>query len=216
MNKLLALLAILLVVIAIVVACNPPHPGPGPTPTPAPEQVGRLSLDELRAIVAERQGSRSVMFDGSAAGVNNGGPWNDVHAFPRIIASDGGYFVADSNNAHLGDLARYHAILWNEDWPTYYNYSTPPSQTEPFSYTRSLNPDIRFIAGLRAYQYPDSSCGISATFPNRCAIYTAADTADGATASGDGWLALNTLGAPIKPSTADEDTWYINLSLIHI
>jgi len=208
MKKLIVLLIILFVALAIAVACTRP-PQPGPAPSPTPEQVGRLSLDDLRAIVAE-SGTRSTMFDGTAAGVNNGGPWNTTHAFPRIIASNGGDVVSDSNNTRLDALARYHAILWGQDWPTYFEYPTTPSQTEPFSYTRSLNSDIKFIAALHTYQYPESYCGNVATFPNRCALFNAADTANGATAAGDGWYARDTGGAKLKPASNPYNEYFIN------
>lgn len=206
--KKLILLGVIVLALAIIASCQVP-PGPGPKPTPTPAQVGRLSLDDLREIArpATRTGT---MFDGTADGVVNGGPWNTIHAYPRFIASDGGDVVADSNNTHLAELARYHAILWGQDWPTYYQYATTPSQTEPFSYTRSLNPDVRFIAALRTYQFPSSNCTISATFPNRCAMFTAADTANGATASGDGWYARDTGGGKLKPASNPYDEWYIN------
>ena len=151
-----------------------------------------------------------VMFDGTADGVLHGGPWNSEHAFPRIIASDGGDDAARSSNAHLDDLARYHAVLWNQDWPTYSEYVPTPSQTNPWGYLRGLNPDLKYILALRTYAYPSSNCAISAAYPNRCAIYTAADTADGATAGGDGWWARNYLGAKLKPTGNIYNEWYIN------
>lgn len=210
MKRLAIVCAVILAVAAIIAACQePPRPGPGPTPEPTAEQVSLLTLEDLREIAmpATRTGT---MFDGTGDGVVNGGPWNAIHAFPRIIASDGGDVVSDSNNTHLNDLARYHAILWNQDWPTYYTYFPAPSQTNPFGYVRALNADIRFIAAIHTYQYPSSNCGSSSTFPNRCALFTAADTADGATASGDGWYAKNDLGAKLKPTGNLYDEWYIN------
>lgn len=209
MKRLLLIIALVMIALGLASCQRPPKPGPRPTPEPTAEQVSRLSLDDLREI-AQPATRTATMFDGTAAGVLNGGPWNAEHAFPRIIASDGGDIPGDSNNAHLDDLARYHAVLWNQDWPTYSAYVPTPTQTNPWGYLLALNPDLKFIMALRTYAYPSSNCSISAAFPNRCAIYTAADTADGATVLGDGWWARDDVGSKIKPAGNLYSEWYIN------
>ena len=133
--------------------------------------------------------------------IQNPGPWCD--RFPRIIASDGSDIVSHSNDAWLAIRARYHAVLLKSDWPTYNNYSTRPQENDPWGYLRRLNPNLKFIAVLQARQFTSSYCGIATVFPNTCAMHTAADTANGATAAGDGWYAVNSSGAILSPSIAN-------------
>lgn len=139
------------------------------------------------------------MFEGAACtDVPNPGPWCDK--FPRIIASNGGDVVSDSNNARLDTFARANAVLLHPDWPTYYTYSSPPSQLDPFGYLHTLNPALKFLSVFRMYANTDiyagddSYCHIIDTYPNRCAITAAAATANGTTGSTDGWFAKDDVG----------------------
>lgn len=134
---------------------------------------------------------------GTGLGCNlgiTGGPWDGTHQFPRIIATDGDYSVADSNISNLSAIARYDAVLWTLDWPTYQNYSATPEVTTPFQFVRDLNSGTKFIGVNHSYGLPNSYCHIDETYPHRCEIVTAQDTADGNTASGDGYYARNTSG----------------------
>lgn len=179
--------ALVLLVLAIAVACQPPLTPVPPAPGPPPA---------------------GFMFEGTGcADVRNNGPWCDE--FPRIIQSNGGDVVGDSNNELLGKLARSHAILLHPDWPTYSNYSSPPPQLDPWGYLQSLNPALRFISVLRMYAYDVSYCHIEETYPNRCAIYTAASTADGATGPTDGWYAKNSAGVRLYQP---QGNYYMNWS----
>lgn len=181
--KRLAIVGALLLVVVLVASCQrPTEPEPGP-----PE---------------------GVMFYGATCDdVPNHGPWCDK--FPRIAASNGGDVASDSNNARLDTFARAFFVLLHTDWPTYCLYSTPPSQCDPFGYLRSINPALRFIATLRMYQYPVGYCTNADAFPNCMALRAAADTANGATASGDGWYAKDADGTDITLSTGEQ---YINWS----
>jgi hypothetical protein len=182
--KRLVIVAGLLLVAVFVASCQrPPEPGPPDLPD-------------------------QVMFAGGTCDdVPNHGPWCDK--FPRIAASNGGDVVSDSNNARLDTFARAYFVLLHSDWPTYSEYSTPPSQLDPFGYLRSINPALRVIATLRMYQYPAGYCTNADAFPNCMALRAAADTADGATASGDGWYAKDAAGAQITLSTGEQ---FINWS----
>lgn len=180
MKRLVIIVGLLLVAVLIASCQRPPEPGP-------PE---------------------GVMFYGATCGdVPNHGPWCDK--FPRIAASNGGDVVSDSNNARLDTLARAHFVLLHTDWPTYSEYSTPPSQLDPFGYLRSINPALKIIAALRMYQFPAGYCTNPDAFPNCMTMRAAADTADGATASGDGWYAKDDIGIPLTLSTGEQ---YINWS----
>lgn len=150
---------------------------------------------------------RAVFEGGACTDVPNHGPWCDQ--FPRIIASNGGDIVSDSNNARLDTFARAHAVLLHTDWPTFSEYSTPPSQLDPFGYLHGLNPALKFIATMRMYQFPVAYCNNPDAFPNCMAMFTAATTANGATAAGDGWYAKDATGAVLDLSTGEP---YINWS----
>lgn len=147
--------------------------------------------------------SRDV--DTSAIG---GGAWNP--AFPRIGASDGGDETERSNAPHLQDLARSHFVLWQTDWATFASANPPIS--DPWGYLRALNPGIKFVAALHTYQYPTGICHRTATFPNRCAMFTAADTADGETAPGDGWYARDDEGSKLIAGGNPYGEYYLNWS----
>lgn len=137
-----------------------------------------------------------------------GDGWNP--AFPRIGASDGGDETERSNAPHLQDLARAHFVLWQPDWRTFAN-ANPPIQ-DPWGYLRAINPKLKFGAALHTYQYPTGICHKSATFPNRCAMFTAADTADGQTAPGDGWYARDTDGTKLIAGGNPYGEYYLNWS----
>lgn len=154
------------------------------------------------------------MFEGAACSdVNNPGPWCDQ--FPHIIASNGGDVVSDSNNARLDTFARSHAVLLHPDWPTYYTYSNPPPQLDPFGYLHDLNPALKFLSVFRMYANTDiyagddSYCHIIDTYPNRCAITSAAATANGTAASTDGWYAKTAAGVRIYQP---QGNYYLNWS----
>lgn len=169
-------LAILLI-FALLAGCTPP-------PTEEPD---RGPID-IRGI-------------GTGAGCNLGvvgGPWDSEHQFPRIITTDGDYVVSDSNESNLDAVARYDGVLWTLDWPTYANYSVTPEVTTPFAYVRALNDTTKFIGVNHVYSVQPSYCHIAETFPHRCDIVTVQDTADGYTASGDGWYAKDSGGGIIS------------------
>ena len=134
-------------------------------------------------------------------------PWDSVHKFPRIIATDGDYMVADSNTDNLDAIARYDGVLWTLDWPTYQNYSSPPPITSPFAYVRNLNSGTKFIGVAHSYGISPSYCHIAATYPHRCDIVTAQDTADGHTDSGDGWYAKDSDGTPLTFTASKHVNW---------
>jgi len=153
-----------------------------------------------------------VMFDGTAAGVVNGGPWNELDSFPRIIASEGGYNVSDSNDEWLKHIARAHAVLLTTDWPNYNAYIPRPDEQHPWAYLKALNPNLKFIATLPTRMWPTSYCWTGA-YQNRCAIYTAARSADGASPAGD-WLARNIAGSVLQPYPNPANDDYMNWSSI--
>ena len=165
----------------VIAGCARARPGPAPSPTP----------EELPA---------GLMFEGTGcADLNNGGPW--CSAFPRIIASDGSDVVSYSNDTWLRKRAGYHAVLLKPDWPHYNDYVTPPAEDDPWGYLLGLNPLLKFITVMPADRVSGGNCGTFA-FPHKCAMYNAANTADGATAAGDGWLAKYDTGA-LLPAMAD-------------
>lgn len=182
-RKALATVCLWWIVALLAVACRPSLP-----PEPGPPE--------------------GVMFEAdSCDDVPNPGPWCDQ--FPRIGASDGSDIVSYSNNTWLAIRARHHFVLLKSDWPTYNNYWSPPSQSDPFGYMRGLNPALKFLAVLQTRQFIDSNCWISTTFPNTCAMYTAANTADDATVAGDGWYAVDERGTVLTHPNSEK---YINWS----
>ena len=147
-----------------------------------------------------------------------GGPWDADHQFPRIIATDGDYNVADSNATNLDAIARYDGVLWTLDWPTYQNYSPTPEVTTPFAYVRALNAGTKFIGVQHSFQTAGQDmCHIPATYPHRCDIMTAQTTADGHTVAGlptppgDGWYAKDD-EATVLSSGINPPEYYINWS----
>lgn len=188
------LLALIVLAAVLIAGCQRARPGPGPIPTPE---------EDLPAL---------VMFDGTADGVVNGGPWNELDSFPRIIASEGGYNVSDSNDEWLKHIARAHAVLLTTDWPNYNSYIPRPDELNPWGYLKALNPNLKFIATLPTRMWSTSYCWTGA-YANRCAIYTAARSADGASPSGD-WLARNIAGTVLQPSPNPANDTYMNWSSI--
>ena len=153
-----------------------------------------------------------IMFEGAVCtDVVNGGPWNCDHQFPRIIASEGSDVVSYSNDTWLDIRARYNALMLKSDWPTYNNYSTKPAEDDPWGYLLGLNANLKFLAVLQMRQFATSYCHIPLTFPNTCAIYTAISTANGATAAGDGWYAVNSAGTRLSPGITNPAP-YVNWS----
>lgn len=207
---------------AVLASCAAPPRGPLPSPT---EQSKLLSVDQVRQIVEDRaaQGPRGMMFDGTCEGVNNGGPWNCQHPFPRIGLTVGGYDPNNSNNDYLKHLARAYFGLLTTDWPTYGNYVPTPPQSDPFGYIDGLQQaaglpahTFKRIGVLHAYQFKAATgnnfCARPTVFPNGCTIYTAVATADGHTVAGDGWYAKGSGGTILEPTPNPNGDRWVNWS----
>lgn len=181
--KRIGVFSFLLFLALVVGACQRPL-RLAPTPTPEP-------TDE----------SRQVRGLGTLSGCSlgpQGGPWDSVHQFPRIIATDGDYLTNESDDEHLKHIARYDAVLWVLDWPYYNNALVTPPEDDPFGYVRGLNSGTKFIGTVHTYGLTGKYS--PGAFPVRNAIYDAIDTANGATVPGgvDGWWARNTSGTRLS------------------
>lgn len=194
-----------IVLVAILVSCAPPAgipPTPAvddtPTPEPARGVVDVRGLGSGTGCVAQ--------LDSHARGYN-GGPYNDIHQFPRLKFAEGDY-CADSSAAcfgsfspaqldviALGDIVEFvlPAAGWEDSGFTTFN---------PIDYVRGINPDVRLFGLVHSYAQTDPwRLGERADMPQPWAIFDALQTANNTSPPSTWWL-LDRLGVRVQPWTA--------------
>lgn len=180
-----------LVALALLVACFPPAPPtiPGTVPTAEP-----LDIEPSRGF---GEGTACAALDGSAGWEN--GPFD--HQFPRLKASNGNYTPSDANTTLLNNLQYFDLVEFVADRHNWYDNSCTAIDT--FDYLRSRNPGIKLLGVYHSYGFVDADVLNPTCNPNVKSMWTAYDTANGASPASD-WYMLDDVG-DIVP-----------LSLIHI
>ncbi len=174
LRNLAAVVIVATVLTGLLAACVPP-PNPLPAPiVPTPEPVrGVFGLD-VRGLGS---GDGCVAELDNHADGYNGGPYNDIHQFPRLKFAEGDY-CADSSAAcygsfttsqldliALGDLVEF--VLPVPDWE-----GAGFTAFNPIDYVHDANPDIKTFGLMHSYAATDpGSLGTIAQMPQSWDIY---------------------------------------------
>lgn len=167
---------------ALLVACFPPAPLSVPVEvTPVLPELPSRGFGEGVACAA---------LDGTTGWEN--GPFD--HQFPRLKASNGNYTTADANTTLLNRLQYFDMVEFVADRHNWYANACTTIDTS--AYLRSRNPGIKLFGVYHAYGFVDPDVLAPTCNPNVKSMWTAYDTADGATPASD-WYMLNDTGDPI-------------------
>lgn len=200
-NRYLAIILLL----ALLVSCAPPAVPPAPLPpTPTPEPDESRGVFDVRGLGSGA--GCEVQLDDHAPGYN-GGPYNDIHEFPRLKFAEGDY-CADSSAAcfgsftpaqldviALGDLVEF--VLPAADWD-----ASGYTSFNPIDYVRAANADLRVFGLTHSYAQTDPwNLGDRTDMPQPWAIFDALQTANNADPPSTWWL-LDKFGVRLQPWTA--------------
>lgn len=152
------LLALVLVLAIVAASCMPPA-----TPVPVvPEPTEEPARGPIGPVRGLGTGGGCTMLDGSLPGWQ-GGPFTDVHQFPRLWTSFAGNSPAAFTPAIVASEAPFDMVLWTMDAYDWYANGGMTNWTNalnPWAYLRSINPGARifaYVPGTFAYYAPETN-----------------------------------------------------------
>ena len=172
-----------LVLALVVTACFPPaQPSVPPEVTPVEQELPSRGIGE---------GVACTVLDGDAGW--EGGPFSP-HQFPRLKASNGNYATSDANTTMLNNLQYFDIVELIADRHNWYANSCTTIDTH--TYLRQRNPNIKLFGTYHSYGFVDPNVLGPTCNPNVKTMWTAYDTANGASPASS-WYMLDSAGQPI-------------------